>query len=185
MHLIAAWSELANGKPSNISASIWAALLSGIVSAAVTAVVTFSIAVHRIKIENITQERCKWREKMRELANAVHSAMQAADLKELARLRAALALRLNPDDEDDKKILEVFDEAKESSDFKDISRRFSEHFALLLKHDWDRAKQEARFWCCGKEPPRLSYADWKDKAKIEERKKKRARKKAKNGCCIS
>ena len=60
---------------------------SGMVAALITAFVTWLIVGKRIVIENITQERAKWRDKVRERALLVHDAMIKRNEEYLDRYR--------------------------------------------------------------------------------------------------
>lgn len=124
---------------------------SAVVSALVTGFVARRNVERAIQIENITKERAKWRDKIREQALAVRKA--AVDLKsvELKNLRLTLSLNLNPTDTEDRAILAVVDKlAKSQKASEEDILQFSDRVALLLKHDWDRAKCEAN----REEPPR-------------------------------
>jgi spore maturation protein CgeB len=98
-----------------------------------------------VQIEQVTKERAKWRESMRQLATAIaiawESSKDISDCAKVAELRARLATSLNPKDEThDREILLHFDKlfSGKSDDFELFTRRM----ALLLKHDWERVKWE-------------------------------------------
>jgi hypothetical protein len=77
-----------------------------------------------VQIEQVTKERAKWRESMRQLATAIAMTWEdtkvTPDRAKVAELRARLATSLNPKDEaHDGKILLHFDKlfSGESDDF--------------------------------------------------------------------
>jgi hypothetical protein len=127
-------------------------LASGVISAAITAIASRRGSERAIRIENITKERAKWRDKIRELALGVQ---EAAAKKDSSELRLQLCLNLNPLDKKDRDITALISEASKSDD-KIIE--FSDRVALLLKHDWDRAKSEAKG---RKAPDRIGYDEFK------------------------
>ncbi len=105
--------------------------------------ITFWSAERKIAIENITQERAKWRNKIRELASCVNKAMFEGDAHKLSVLKNQFRLLLNPCDENDQIIinlisLEGVDEKEKQAD------KFSVCVSYLLKHDWERAKLESK-----------------------------------------
>lgn len=98
-----------------------------------------------VQVEQITKERAKWRDSMRELtadvAIAWESRHTAPTPAGVSALRAKLAASINPkNDKHDEQILQHFDDlfSGKSSDLNLFTRRI----ALLLKHDWERVKWE-------------------------------------------
>jgi hypothetical protein len=119
-----------------------ALLTSTVIAAVVAAAVAFWTAQRKISIENITQDRRAWREKIRNTALSVHDALISRDEKSLNKHRAEFAALLNPSDKDDREIIDCIKlpvEGKEN----ECADEFSERIALLLKHDWERVKLEA------------------------------------------
>lgn len=92
----------------------------------------------KIQVENILQERTKWRERVRELVSQIASKPNKKDIAELE-------IRLNPLDENDRKIIE---NAKSLLNTKVKKEIFLEQVARLLKHDWERAKNETKLFGC-------------------------------------
>lgn len=90
----------------------------------------------KIQVENILQERTKWRERVRELVSQIASKPNKKDIAELE-------IRLNPLDENDRKIIE---NAKSLLNTKEKKEIFLEQVARLLKHDWERAKNETNLF---------------------------------------
>ena len=76
----------------------------------------------------------------------------------LSELRLSLSLNLNPTDREDAGILKVIDIMAKTTQPDDGSgQEFADRVALLLKHDWERAKSEAKH---RKTPPRLTYKEF-------------------------
>lgn len=139
------------------STSFVAVLGSGVVAALVAGLVSLRISERQIAIENITKERTRWREKIRELGLEVHKCRVANDGQRLAELRLEMAMSLNPVDSEDQAILPLVQQA--SDGVHDQSEEFERRIALLLKHDWERAKWEAKpVWSRGRAPKREMYA---------------------------
>lgn len=136
--------------------------LAGVVGSWMTA----QIANRKIEIENITQERAKWREKIRENAIEVSKSILEGNEEELSRLRSKFMLLLNPLDKEDNGIIASIQIANEGQDPKSIEKEFTQRVSLLLKHDWERAKFEALPWhqkCGEKDPSRKMYEEYKYK----------------------
>ena len=134
----------------------------------VTAFITWHIAAKRFVVENIDRERTKWREEVRGIAECVHDAMVNGDEDgtDLNRLRNKLRIRLNPyhykeAGRDDGEIIESV-LLPPDVDPLDQAEEFSYRIALLLKHDWDRAKHNVKlrsflpWWG----PRRVPYHEW-------------------------
>jgi hypothetical protein len=133
---------------------------SSVVVALVGGLVSLRMSERQIAIENITKERTKWRERIREKAVALHASasVSPADTARLKELHVEVALLLNPDDDEDIEIIKCI-KALTSGEFskaEEITNRLS----LLLKHDWQRAKWEAKpvWWRSPCEPVRIKYA---------------------------
>ena len=88
------------------------------------------------------------------------------DASRLKELYVEFQLILNPEDKNDKSILDTL-WAMQNKDEKNnllILIEFSEKLALLLKHDWERAKLEAKpLWYSWSKPTRKSYDEFKNK----------------------
>jgi hypothetical protein len=133
--------------------------VSAIVAAIVSGLVTLRTSARTIQIENITQERAKWREKIRTNAQLVHKAATGGDDEKLSELKLVFELLLNPNDDEDQDILTSIERLKDAGDPQKRLPEFSKRIAYLLKHDWERAKHEAKPWFLSlKEPKRKSYA---------------------------
>jgi hypothetical protein len=135
---------------------------SGLLAGLVSALVTLRVSERRIVIENVTQERTKWREKIREIALKVHKSFSASEKEAMEILHTELTTSLNPEDDEDQDILRCLKDLIADSDSDRIGE-FKHRIALLLKHDWERAKWESErpWWKTGKEPKRTKFSESK------------------------
>ena len=117
-------------------------LTSSVVAGLVAAFVAIWTTQVKISIENITQERAKWRNKVRDKALEVHNAIVDKDEKKIGQLKVEFSVILNPSDEQDILIIESI-KIPETGEGLKQSDEFSKRIAFLLKHDWERAKLEA------------------------------------------
>lgn len=122
-------------------------LTSSVVAALVAAFVAIFTTQLKISIENITQERAKWRNKIREKALEVHNAIVGNNEVELGKLKVEFSVILNPSDPEDNLIIELIKTPVFGQELKQ-SDEFSKRIALLLKHDWERAKLESSSIFC-------------------------------------
>ena len=125
-----------------VSNEILAAVFS---SAVIASVVTSLFAKAKsdkdAKIDNIIKERKAWRDKLRELVAEVETCAQRRDSKGIAFAEARLVVLLNPVDEHDLAIIKVLNRIPEAWS-KECLQEFMDRVSYLLKHDWERAKQE-------------------------------------------
>lgn len=121
---------------------LWLQVLFPVASVATTALLTWYLAQRRIAIENVTQERAKWRANIRRTALDAHDAMVAGQPIKVERVRNELSTWLNPYEEEDWKLLACVGVGGPRGRA-DIGDEFALRVALLLKHDWERAKWEA------------------------------------------
>lgn len=139
-------------------------LSSGVVAGLVAGLVTLRTTERKIAIENITQQRKLWRDKVREKSLEAAKGYKNNDASKLKELYGEFQLILNPEDDNDKSILDTLWQMQNEHKEKDLIIEFTEKLALLLKHDWERAKLEAKpvchFW--GK-PKRIPYNKFKNK----------------------
>ena len=129
---------------------IFGSLLAGLGGGLISAWFTWLVAQRRISIENITQERKKWRDGIREKSLRVRDAIVSGNQEDINRLRCEFRALLNPNDCNDNEIVESLRlEVGENGTPTDLENRVNraEEFAVLishlLKHDWERAKVEA------------------------------------------
>ena len=118
------------------------------VSSIITSSFTFKTGERKIEIENITDQRKQWRDKIRELSLQIKSASESSDSNKLENLYVELKLLLNPTDESDQDILKtlwsLISSEETESNKKEVYFKLVDQMSLLLKHDWERAKKEAR-----------------------------------------
>jgi hypothetical protein len=145
--------------------TIVAAFVSGVISLiglSLSAFVALRTNDRQIQIENITKERAKWRDKIRKMSIQAHQAWASGNTEKIKEIRLNFTLNLNPFHGEDAAILESIDKLSGKKDDLEIEE-FSDRVSLLLKHDWERAKFEAkswnaRFFCC--QPTRVSYSEF-------------------------
>ena len=131
-------------------------LATGIISSVVTLIGSYFVFKQNDKsnqLKYITEERQKWREKIRKLSVAFMTG-QYVDYEhkilsenELRNIREKVAVRLNPTDYEDNNILCLMDlyiERQCSISREKIRVKLRVAFASLLKHDWERAKNETK-----------------------------------------
>jgi hypothetical protein len=140
---------------------------AGIIGGLIGAAVSLRTNTRTIKIENITKERAKWRDNVREKALWVQRAAVAGDRSALDEHHLAFTLILNPIDPMDRPILALIRQLKITPDEPHLTE-FADRISLLLKHDWQRAKWEAEDNCFFEsdidpkpEPPRTTYEQFK------------------------
>ena len=127
---------------SNLISAIIGGLAGG---GLVSAILVWATAQKRIVMENITQERSKWRATIRCKALEVHDAMIRGDIQRINRLQCEFRALLNPCDCEDKKIIESIDLCGVQPDkWLQKAKCFAKQVSWLLKHDWERAKLEAK-----------------------------------------
>lgn len=117
-------------------------LTSTLLAAIVAAIVAAWTAQRKISIENITQDRRAWREKVREKALSVHDSLVSRNQESLDKLRAEFRAILNPTDNSDKEIISCISLPQVGKEL-ERAEEFAGRVALLLKHDWERVKLEA------------------------------------------
>lgn len=139
-------------------------LSSGVLAGLVAGLVTLRMSERKIAIENITQQRQIWREKIRCLANHLKKSYKSGEKDTLHDHYIELQLLLNPEDDNDQSILDTVWEMIEAKGSDDRHIVLSEKLSLLLKHDWERAKREAKpVWHRRCEVKRTSYDQYEYK----------------------
>lgn len=118
-------------------------VLGPIAASLIAVFFTWLIATKRTVIEHISQERAKWRDKIRERAICVHDAMIERNKEELDRHRIEFRAMLNPSDCCDMCIIQCI-KLPEPGDELAHAEEFAERIAWLLKHDWERSKRETK-----------------------------------------
>ena len=93
-----------------------------------------------VQIKQITEERTKWRNNIRNYAieaAEIYSAPEPVK-SEVAKLRVKLVTSLSPKSNSDKDLIIEFDKLNSNASLE----HFTELTSLLLKHDWERVKWE-------------------------------------------
>lgn len=134
---------------------------SSVVAGIVAGLVSLRTNSRNIKVANVTKERAKWRDKVRDRALEIH--MAVSEGKDLANLHSQMALILNPLDREDRAILRVIETLPAQDSCGAMLKEFTERISLLLKHDWERAKWESSsiFNRSPLRPKRLKFEDFK------------------------
>lgn len=143
-------------------------------AAIIAAVVSYFTARIAGYSKDVIEERSKWREKIRYCARSSvfirlpNDQVPQHGLMTSGEIEAELITRLNPEDREDIKIIKCFRRLAEDK-VKTLEREFLIRIALLLKHDWERAKWEARVFRNPLGPPqRMKFEHYKDRrAKLE------------------
>lgn len=135
-------------------------LTSGVIAALVSGLIALRNSERKIVIENVTQERTKWRDKIREINKESQKAFLENDTAKIKTIQSELRLLLNPMDPLDIDIIKELDFNENSENEKQI--KFAIKLSLLLKHDWERAKQESKANIFSKKDrvKRLSYDEY-------------------------
>lgn len=127
------------------------AVVSTLLIAIVTAIISFIKFNRDVKIEQITKERTKWREEIRriskELVSLDYSIKSANDILRVTQMKssllAELEMRLNPYDDFDVDILSYAQKDLSIRENRDI---FILSISFLLKQDWEIVKNESSFF---------------------------------------
>lgn len=118
-------------------------LMPVLISSAIAAWVAWHASERNVLMANVTQERAKWRERIRRLAEELQTAVSQGDVIALRRLRVAFRLSLNPWDDRDREIVALLSLLMDDDQRDLLLERIVIRLELLLKHDWERAKAEA------------------------------------------
>lgn len=122
---------------------------SGIFGSLITLLFTRYDKDKSIIIRNITQERQKWREKIRELVVEINENSLNGNWQKVTEARAQFQVLINPYDKNDQDIVDrlvSLEVNKETSTLREINDSISR----LLKHDWERVKRETNFFITAK-----------------------------------
>jgi len=138
-------------------------LTSTVVSAIVAGSVSIWTTQKNIRIKNITEERKEWRDKIRILTKEVNNLFYNNKFKDIKLIVSDFETRLNPYDKnkEDQKIIKIlYDMIELNNQNTKIIKEFNIRISLLLKHDWERVKEEIKFTICNsKEIKRKEYTD--------------------------
>ena len=130
------------------------------VAALVAGWVSFRSHERKTRLKCINRERAKWRETIMANALLVQHAVVAQDPTKIDELHLVFRLLLDPHDEEDQLILIAIENLKGVGKRKLRMAEFSSRVALLLKHDRDRSRHEAKPWFLRfPAPKRRPYAE--------------------------
>lgn len=119
-----------------------AVLGSAVVASLITALFAKAQTDKGVFIDNIIKERKAWRDKLRDLVSDTQSCFKAKDSNGVACIEAQLVVLLNPYDKEDLEIVNALTRIPENWEIAEL-REFMDRVAYLLKHDWERVKQES------------------------------------------
>jgi hypothetical protein len=132
---------------------------SSVLTGIVAALVSLRSTSTTVRVENITKERQKWREKVRELAFGIHKAATSSTWKDVEELRLQFSLLLNPLDVEDRKIVAIIGDLAHAPHLDATLSEFQDRVSLLLKHDWERVKLETSFWKFCRHVRRVTFVE--------------------------
>jgi hypothetical protein len=145
-----------------------AILTSAVIAAIVSAIVSVLTTERGIAAAHVTRERMKWRDKIRGVALEVYKelASHSPDSDKLNELRTRFSFQVNPHHGVDDDILQLIDASNVSPSRAD---EFRQRVALLLKHDWERAKHEANLMrkLCKEPPLRVRFENYRPRDEHE------------------
>lgn len=128
------------GRGGRMSFTDYLTLILG--SSAVGAIVTYFSTQHTNirshKVKYITEERQKWRH---DIKQSVAEFCSSVDQEKRSKLKTFIILSLNPCDDKDKKIADCLYALLEDRNDEKL-RELEKRVAFLLKHDWERVKDE-------------------------------------------
>ena len=117
-------------------------VIVGVLSALIAGFAAWQAGERQVRIRNVTEERAKWRARVRELAVDLSGA-GAGEPGAVDRAVVGLRLLLNPYDQLDREIVALLDGLQSDAPDRDQLARVVVRLQLVLKHDWERAKREA------------------------------------------
>jgi hypothetical protein len=126
-----------------VSSEMLIALLGSAVAASlITALFAKAQTDKSAIVDNIIKERKAWRDKLRALVSYTESSFKTQDSSGVACIEAQLVVLLNPYDKEDLEIINALNRIPEHWE-KAHLQEFMDRVAYLLKHDWERVKQES------------------------------------------
>lgn len=131
---------------------IFQTIITASVSATVIAAIINKISNDKNQsLKYITDERAKWREFVKISASKIYSGKYDLDKETEKGVITHLILSLNPlrntsDNRLDNKIRELLEEIEKGKRTPEVLKEFRYCIGTLLKHDWERSKNEAKPW---------------------------------------
>ncbi len=124
----------------------------------IAGLLTWIVSERRLQLQYITDQRAKWRGIIRKKSKLVYDALISKDNAKLSELKVELAILLNPYDCED---IGILDNIEITNDVQKQATDFIKRITLLLKHDWDRAKRETKWYgFLIEEPVRTKFDDF-------------------------
>jgi hypothetical protein len=133
---------------------------SGVVAGLVAGLVTLRASERKIAMEHITKQREIWRNRIRTKSLNVTTSIENKSISRLSELYTEFFHLLNPTDQMDIEILNLLKEFKENKLEEEKHIQFIKRISLLLKHDWQRAKREAKPWFFLTKIKRIPYEEY-------------------------
>lgn len=122
---------------------------SGIFGSLITLLFTRYDKDKSIIIKNITQERQKWRKKIRKLAFKINKNSLNGNWDKVTEARSQIQTLINPYDKNDINIIDNLVSLEVNKDFSTL-QEINDGISRLLKHDWERVKKETTFFITAK-----------------------------------
>lgn len=125
-----------------------AILTSTVIATAISSIISYIINKKNVQLQYITTERSKWRSDLRKKSKRIISVLYSdinddEKKRELISIKHQLALKMNPEDDYDMLILDEVERLEEHPN-QGEEKQLVHLLSYLLKHDWERAKKEAR-----------------------------------------
>lgn len=133
----------------------WITPAAALVGVAIGALATYSLGQRNLTAQYVIAERKLWREKLR---CVLQQLLEHPGKDTAAKVSLVLHLNTNPFHQQDRQIVDlaagICDPANQNQEFQELSIRM----ALLLKHDWERAKAETQPFSSA--PRRWTYDEY-------------------------
>ncbi len=122
-------------------------LSSSVISVLITALFTRTSHAESIALKYITEERAKWRARIKELMSVLSFTINepSIDMAKIRSTSTCLKLNLNPNENEiiDSEIIKTINSLCNIPTYEKF-KKLELQVSFLLKHDWDRAKNEAK-----------------------------------------
>ncbi|WP_157381689.1 hypothetical protein [Burkholderia ubonensis] len=136
-------------------------LTSTVIASVLSVFSTMHVTGRNALTDNVIKHRANWRDMLRTIARELTEAVGTGNVRAIRVLRNQLALNLNPVDQEDQALVDVVRalERCSSTERYRMMEEVEQRIALLLKHDWERAKWEAKlFHFARRMPKRMRYS---------------------------
>lgn len=121
---------------------LYVILTSTVTSCVISSTVSIWAKSREIKVQAILTQRQEWRNILRDLLPLFFDSSSDSIENSKSSIRNKIALRLNPFDHLDKKVLNLMDDYIDNPT-KEKEKEIISDFQEMLKKDWERAKIEA------------------------------------------